>query len=48
VALFRRPQRAGRSPASGYKQLPGNCHQFENEQEPSAWNDLFLPIIQGT
>ena len=35
-------------PSQRYMQLSRNCDQFKNQEELNAWNDLFVPIIQGS
>jgi spermidine/putrescine-binding protein len=35
-------------PSQRYTQLSRNYYQFKNQEELSAWNNLFLPITQGT
>lgn len=35
-------------PSQQYLRLSRNYYQFQHQDEVSAWNALFLPIIQGS
>jgi hypothetical protein len=49
-AMLRAARRAShvRAGQNRYTQLSRNYYQFKNQEGLSSWNNLFLPITQGT